>query len=307
MHIQYLRYLIALERERHFARAASACQVSQPTLSEGIKHLEQELGIPIVERGNRYQGLTPAGQCVLGWAQQIVRNYESMDQDVRALREGLVGRLTIGAIPATHPIVPIVTAPMLRAHPGVTVTVMSHTAAEIQHGLDDFSVDVGVTYLDNEPLSRVRAQALYQERYLLVTSDDRVFAGRDTITWREAAELPLCLLTNAMQNRRILDSVFREVGATVAPRLESTSLLTICAQVQLGGMSSILPHGFASLVSGMPGVRTFPLIQPEVSRTIGLVVADRYPLPPLARALMDLARTIEVDQTMIALGTLLTS
>ena len=300
MLVQHLRYLIALEREKHFARAAAACQVSQPTLSEGIKHLEQQLGVPIVERGNRYQGLTPAGLCVLGWAQQIVRNYESMDQDVRSLREGLVGRLTIGAIPATHTIVPVLTTPLLRAHPRVTVTVLSHTATEIQRGLDDFSMDIGITYLDNEPLIHVQTQPLYRERYLLVTSDEGL-ADRDTISWREAAELPLCLLTSSMQNRRILDSVFREVGTTVSPRLESTSLLTICAQVLFGGMSSILPHGFAALVNGMPGVRTVPLVQPEVSRTIGLVVADRHPLPPLARALMELARTMEVEATIDAL------
>lgn len=301
MLVQHLRYLIAVAREKHFARAAAACHVTQPTLSEGIKHLEQELGVPIVERGNRYQGLTPAGLCVLGWAQQIVSNYESMDQDVRALREGLVGRLTIGAIPATHPIVPVITTPLLEAHPGVTVTVLTHTAAEIQRGLDDFSLDIGITYLDNEPLVHVRTQALYAERYLLVTRDDAWLAGRDTVTWREAAERPLCLLTASMQNRRILNAIFQQAGTSVAPRFESTSLLTICSQVLLGGMSSILPHTFATLLSGMPGVRAIPLCEPEAVRTVGLVVADRYPLPPLARALMDTARTVEVESPLAAL------
>ena len=68
MDIRQLQYLVALSREKHFTRAAQACHVSQPTLSGRIRQLEQELGVPIVERGHRFHGLTPDGERVLKWA-----------------------------------------------------------------------------------------------------------------------------------------------------------------------------------------------------------------------------------------------
>jgi LysR substrate binding domain len=91
--------------------------------------------------------------------------------------------------------------------------VTSQTSIEIQRHLDEFNLDVGVTYLDNEPLARVRTLPLYQERYVLLTRPEGVFLGRNVISWSEAASLPLCLLTPDMQNRRILDMHFHEAGA----------------------------------------------------------------------------------------------
>jgi DNA-binding transcriptional LysR family regulator len=301
MLVQRLRYLIALAHERHFARAANACRVTQPTLSEGIKHLEDELGVPIVERGQRYQGLTPAGERVLAWARRIVADYEWLAQEIGEMREGLVGRLCFGAIPAVHPVVPLLTTALLDSHPKIAVTVLSQTSMEIQRGLDDYSVDVGLTYLDNEPLLRVRTQPLYRERYVLATQADGPFGAREEITWREAAELPLCLLDGCMQNRRILNAIFRTAGVEPTAPVETTSLLTVCAHVRLGRWSSILPHTFQPLVAPLPGVHVVRLVEPSVERSVGLVVADRDPLPPLARALLAVARGVEPDAWLTAI------
>jgi DNA-binding transcriptional LysR family regulator len=78
MVIRHLRYLTALAQERHFARAAAICNVTQPTLSAGIKQLEESLGVLIVERGHRFVGLTAEGERVLAWAQRLLVDYESL-------------------------------------------------------------------------------------------------------------------------------------------------------------------------------------------------------------------------------------
>src|SRR5262245_35198163 len=75
MDIRQLQYLAALAREKHFTRAAKVCNVTQPTLSGRIRQLEQELGVPIVERGQRFHGLTPEGEKVLKWALAILDNW----------------------------------------------------------------------------------------------------------------------------------------------------------------------------------------------------------------------------------------
>jgi DNA-binding transcriptional LysR family regulator len=189
MVIRHLQYLTALARERHFARAATVCNVTQPTLSAGIKQLEESLGVLIVERGQRFLGLTAEGERVLAWAQRVLVDYGGLQQELSEMREGLVGQLRIGAIPVTLPIVPLLTGLFAKRHERTDIQVISLNSISIQRGLDEFNLDVGVTYLDNEPLARVRCLPLYQERYVLLTQSDGPFRGRSVVTWSGSGNL----------------------------------------------------------------------------------------------------------------------
>ena len=107
MDIRQLQYLAALTREKHFTRAAAACNVTQPTLSGRIRQLELELEVPIVERGQRYRGLTSEGERVLKWAHVILKSWQSMQEELGHLKDhdsGLTGRLVLGGIPSSLPI-----------------------------------------------------------------------------------------------------------------------------------------------------------------------------------------------------------
>ena len=288
MLLKHLQYLTALARERHFAKAAATCKVTQPTLSAGIKHLEEQLGLLVVQRGQRFEGLTPEGERVLAWARRITADAESLEQEASRLREALVGRLRIGVVPAALPSVPILASPLARRYPGITLTVYSTTSIDIQAGIDEFRLEAGITYLDNEPLSHVRAIPLYREQYLLITPAGGPLAGRNRVSWREAATLPLCLLTPDMQNRRILNSHFAEAGAGVHPALETNSVFTLCQLVRSGYWSSVLPHGFLPMLSGAGGIAIIPLEGPAAAHTVGLVVPDREPLTPAVTVLLEL-------------------
>ncbi len=294
MLLRNLQYLAALAQERHFARAAESCSVTQPTLSSGIKQLEEELGLLIVRRGQRFQGFTPEGDRVLGWARRILSDCESLGQEASELRAGLGGRLRLGAIPTTLPIVSAITSPFALKHPQVVITVLSLTSIEIQRGLDDLNLDGGLTYLDNEPLASVRAIPLYRERYFLFTPANGPFRRRQSISWREAAEAPLCLLTPDMQNRRILDSHFRDAGAEVQSHIETNSVVALCSHLRSGHWSSVLPQTFLHLFGEPQGSRAIPLTNPEVSHSVGLVVPEREPLTPSARELARLCARKEV-------------
>jgi DNA-binding transcriptional LysR family regulator len=286
--LRQLQYLGALAREKHFARAAAACDVTQPTLSAGIKQLEETFGVLIVERGQRFRGLTPEGERVLEWALHVLSDYDSLAQELSGMRTGLTGKLRIGAIPTTLPITGLLTTPFVKLHPGVTITILSLTSIQIQRGIEDFELDIGLTYLDNEPLLRVRTIPLYQEHYLLFTPRNRGFGDRTEITWREAATLPLCLLTPDMQNRRILNGHFREAGVHPEAVIETNSTITLYAHLRSGNWSAILPQTIFHLIGEMPEVRAIPLVEPEARHTIGIIAPERDPLPPVARALLDL-------------------
>ena len=304
MNIRHLRYFVALAREQNHARAAASCNVAQPTLSEAVRQLERDLTVPLIDRiGQRFRGLTAEGERVLGWAQRILADENALVQELAEMRQGLAGDLRLGVIPAAMSAVPQVTNPFCNAHPQVMLKVLSHSSIEIQRGLDAGTLEAGLTYLDNEPLHNVRAFPLYRERYVLLTPSGGEFDGLGAVSWRQAACLPLCLLTKDMQNRRIVDRLFLEGGAT-APRvpIETNSVLALVAHVRSGRWSSVIPHTLLGLIGrgegGVAGIEAVPLVEPDASQAVGLVVSDREPLSPLARALLKSAHSIEFSPAL---------
>ncbi|MFG1347363.1 LysR family transcriptional regulator [Xanthobacter autotrophicus DSM 431] len=290
--IDKLEYLIALARERHFGRAAEACGVTQPTLSAGIKQLEDTLGVLLVQRGSRFMGFTPEGERTLEWARRIVADSRAMRQDIDALKRGLAGPLRIAAIPTALPMVAALTTPFRARHPDVRFTVISRTSIEILNHLENLEIDAGLTYLDNEPLGRVNTVPLYRERYRLVTSPDAKYGDRDTVTWSEVAELQLALLTPDMQNRRIVDSLLAAAGASAKPTLESNSMIVLFTHVRTGLWASVMPAMLADSLGLTSVVRSIPIVEPDISHSIGLVVPHREPTTPITAALVAEARRI---------------
>ena len=293
MDIRQLQYLTALAREKHFTRAAQACNVTQPTLSGRIRQLEQELGVPIVARGQRFIGLTPEGERVLKWAHLILDHWASLTQELGQLRNPggeLVGRLAIGVIPSALPMVSLLTRAMAAAHPRVEFTVLSQSSEEIVRALNDFSIEAGVTYLDNEPVEGLVSVPLYRERYCLFIAASHALAGRDSVTWLEAASEPLGLLTPNMQNRRIIDRAFLAANAHPSPRLETNSIMNLMASVRAMGLASIMPEYFINILGPMEGIRAVPLSEPRLEHEVGLVAVSRDPASPLVAALFAAAR-----------------
>ena len=300
MDIRQLQYLAALAREKHFTRAAKVCNVSQPTLSGRIRQLEQELGVPIVERGQRFHGLTPEGERVVKWAHAILDNWSSLEQEIAKLRNTkgtLLGRLSLGVIPAALPMAALISKAIQDRHAGIELTVLSQSSVDILRNLEDFSIDVGLTYLDNEPIEGMRAEAIYMERYCLLVRADHELADRKSVTWADAAKQPLCLLTPNMQNRRIIDRAFRTANSVPTPRLETNSVINLFSNVHLMGLASIVPEYFLQILGPMSDIRAVPLTNPVVEHSVGLVAVDRDPVSPLVQAVFECAHAMEVPTT----------
>ena len=284
--IDKLEMFIALANERHFGRAAEVCGVTQPTLSSAIKQLEDQLGVQLVFRGSRFQGLTPEGQRVLDWGRRIVGDMRALKDEMRTVRSGLSGNLRIGVIPTALPMVAQLTGPFTAKHPNVRVSILSRTSAEILTGIESLDLDAGITYLDNEPLGRVAQVPLYAEFYRLLCAPGTALADRDHVTWSEVAEQPLCLLTGDMQNRRIVNQHLAEAGAAVIPQIESNSTIALTSHVLTGRWSSIVPRQLAQMFTAGGQLRAIPIVAPEVEHLVGLITARRNPLTPVLAALI---------------------
>jgi DNA-binding transcriptional LysR family regulator len=285
--IDKLEFLLALARERHFGRAAENCGVTQPTLSAGIKQLEDSLGVLLVNRGSRFQGFTAEGERVLEWARRIVGDSRAMREEVHALKHGLTGRLRIAAIPMALAMIERLTTLYRERHPDVQFTVLSSNAEEIYQLLDNLEIDAGVSYLDAEPpLGRVTGVPLYRERYCLLTSADASLGNRSKVKWAEVAQVPLCLLTPDTQSRRIIEGLLRDAGGDPRPSLESNSMIVLYSHVRTGRWASVMPSRLAATLGLTDVLRAIPIVEPEASHTIGLVVPSRLPMKPLTAALV---------------------
>lgn len=125
MLFRQLEYFVAVARERHFARAAEACYVSQPALSASIAKLERELNVTLINRGHNYEGLTPEGERLVVWAKRILAEQQAFKAEVAAVQSGITGTLRLGTEPtaSTTQVLPV--AAFCAAHPLAKVHVSS--------------------------------------------------------------------------------------------------------------------------------------------------------------------------------------
>lgn len=290
-----LEYMVALARERHFARAAESCSVSQPALSEGIRKLEVELGVPLIRRGNRFEGLTAEGEQIVVWARRILADRSALTAQIAAMRSGVTGQLRIGTIPTASPAVSGLTAAFCAAHPLANVHVASDLRSEdVLRLLADYEIDAGISYVADPVPDGFEMTSLYREKYVLLTSEAHGAFKGTAVGWSDAATLPLCLLDRSMQGRRQVDEAFLDVGLTADPRLETDSVASLLAQMSAGLWATIVPAAWLHVFRIPRGLRALRLIGSERRPHIGLVTLSREPQSVLARALTEVARGIDL-------------
>ncbi len=287
-----MELIAALARHKHFARAAEECGISQPAFSARIRNFETTLGVPMVKRGNRFLGFTPEGEIVLKWARRMILDADGMRQEVQSAKGALVGRLSIGAVPTALTFAAGVPAQIHKQHPGLAMRLLSMSSSDIIRGIEDFTLDAGITYLDDRALGSLKTVPLYDEQYVLLVPPALAPRQSGTVTWREAADLPLCLLTSNMRNRQIVDEIFAGVGASPKPVMETNAFVAALTQVARGALATIAPELLADTLPIAEGSVRLRLVEPQAARSIGLVMADRDPQPPALKAFSDVIQKI---------------
>jgi DNA-binding transcriptional LysR family regulator len=278
--IDAYRYLAALEQHRHFGRAALACQITQPALSNALRVLEKELGVAIVRRGRQYEGLTAEGEQVLATAYRVLHEQELLHQALAGSATNPRGRLVIGAVPTAVPIAARFAARLVERHPGLSPQVRSLPSHEIETGLEILALDLGLGYiarLPGRPKNALQAQSQYVEHYYLLRGATNAKSGLcfgAPMPWRDAAALPMCLLSPEMHNRSIIDGVFRSLSLEVRPAIETNSVMALLVTVQSSGCTAILPGALVSTLMRQAGLEALPLVEPELRTPIGFMTAS---------------------------------
>ncbi|HUG24410.1 LysR substrate-binding domain-containing protein [Piscinibacter sp.] len=290
-----LKYLVALDDHRHFGRAALACHVTQPALSNAIRALEASFGTAIVKRGRNFGGFTVEGERILATARRMLREQELLQQDLQSSATHPKGQLLIGAVPTAMPIAARFAAILQDRHPGIVPTLRSMSSIELETGLENLALDMALGYAERTAGStaRLRVVPQYVERYYLLRRvADGPGAGLrvgPAVTWAEAAALPLCLLSAEMHNRTIVDGAFAAAGVRVSPAIETNSILALVLSVLAGRVCSVMPGALVGAAMAQPGIEALPLEAPTIEVPIAFMVHDTDRQPRTVDAALALA------------------
>ena len=244
MNLRDLEYLVALDKLRHFGRAAASCFVSQPTLSGQIKKLEDELGVTIFERTNRSVEITPIGDALLVHARLLLEQADAIEQVARAHQDPLAGPLRIGAIPTLSPyLMPLILVPLKRRYPQLKLVLFEEITDSLlrrlhQHELDAALLATPVTDPDLESMP------LFDEPFWLAHPRNHPLYDKDEITQEDLASIDLLLLS---EGHCLTHQVMEVCHLADRPRdgemadLRAASLETVLQLVGAGFGSTLVP------------------------------------------------------------------
>jgi DNA-binding transcriptional LysR family regulator len=292
MFIRQLNYLIALDKHRHFGRAAESCHVSQPALSNGIRELERELGITIIKRNRTFEGITPEGERVILWVRQVLASLEGLRQEADLVRSVPRGHLAIGVIPTASYAATLLSAEYREILPQLTLEVVSLSTPEILQRLKSQDFHLGMLYENSVDGEDYDVLPLFSERYVLIASEQASLPHE--LSWPDVADLPLCLLSRDMRNRQTLDDVFKSAEVKPNVVLETNSLRVLLAESLSGRAFSVLPLSALPTHSDGAGLRAHP-ITPEHVQDVCLVRLRRETQPAVSHAAWHIAANLDLE------------
>jgi DNA-binding transcriptional LysR family regulator len=281
MDIKQLKFLIALDKTRHFGQAAALCHITQPTLSMRLRNLEDELDLVLVTRGKRFEGFTEAGERVLSWTRTLLAAYDGLQAEAANCRGQTVGNLRVGMVPLSSFNPMLFLKPLAQRYAELHFQISSLSSEQITEGLSRNQLDLGICYLDQIntnyfsviALGTTSMGLLYDTRYFQFQSIE--------LSWEAISNVPLGLLSQGMHYRQAVDLSFRSRGLNPQSILESDSTYLLIQAVCAGMCCAIMPlqYGLEELSEH---ICISPISDGSVHAPIGLVLRKTEPRSALA-------------------------
>lgn len=296
MFIRQLSYLIALDKHKHFGRAAVSCNVSQPALSNAIRELEQELGITIVKRSRTFEGLTPEGERVIAWARNMLESLNGLRQEAALIKQVPSGHLMLGVIPTAIDAATILGAEYRKVMPQISQEILSLRTPTILKRLKNQELDFGLLYDKSVTGDDYDILPLFAEKYVLVSSYQVPLLPYQ-ISWEEISQLPLCLLSRDMRNRQMVDDIFKKLKIKPNIVLETNALNILLAEAVSGRAFSIMP--LSALLTEHKGYNVrIHYITPEHTEDVCLVRLKRRTHLPISEVTWRFASNFDLQAVL---------
>lgn len=286
-----LRYLLAIAEHQSFTRAAEALYVSQPTLSQQIKHLEESLNVQLLDRSGRSVRLTEAGEVYLRHARRALGELDAGTRAIHDLQDLSRGSLRLGMTPITD----YMTSPLLHnfntRYPAITLSTLEMSQDDIEAAVADDRIDIGIAFTNTLATearsSEIETHILFVEALHLAVGKDHPCAGQQEPLSANALEREsLVLLNTNFALRRHVDLYCLKQG--IAPRIamDTNSLNVIIEIVGQGQLVTVLPN---SIVCGQCGLYPVMLLPELPHHTITLICHKGAYKSPACVAFAELA------------------
>lgn len=295
MTLTELRYIVALAQTQHFGQAAERCHISQPTLSVGVKKLEEDLGVLIFERSKSAVRVTPVGEAIVAQAQRVLEQAQTIRELAQAGKNQLTAPLRVGAIYTVGPYLFPQMIPLLhRSAPEMPLYIEENFTHILRDKLRNGELDViiiALPYQDADVLTKIA----YEEPFCVLLPAEHPWTQRDSIDSSMLNDKSLLLLGEGHCFR---DQVLEACPTTQTGNpenryttVEASSLETIRHMVASGLGVSVLPlsavdnHRYAEDV-----IAVRPFTAPAPTRTVAIAWRATFPRPKAIDVLMDAIR-----------------
>lgn len=277
MTITQLEYILAVEKHRHFRKAANECNVSQPTLSMQIQKLEDTLGFIIFDRSKNPVKPTVEGEKFIRQSRVVMREFKKLKDITLDPNAGVIGEFKLGIIPTLAPyIVPLFLSKFSELYPQVELVLEERTTAEIVEMLDKDELDAGilVTPLGNSSL--VERVLFYEPFYGFISKEHDLFR-KDQLDSEDLEYDGLWLLQEGHCFRGQVLNLCKKVGNSFGHhRFESGSLETLKNLVYKDSGYTLIPHLDMMEISGARKKMVRPFKAPVPTREVSIVYGRNF-------------------------------
>ena len=272
MNLRDLEYLIAVDEERHFHRAAERCFVSQPTLSGQLKKLEEELGVLLIERNNRQVSMTEAGEAVVKHARTVLDEVNTIKNVASYYHDPMVGDVRVGIIPTVAPyLLPIIMPKLNKAFPKLKIWLYEYQTQLLLDKLQKFELDFLILALPIEKHDFTEFD-LFREPFRLAVNKTETLAKKKQINLGDIANEELMLLEEGHCLRGHILDVCLLAGVKEDGQYHATSLETLRHMVGEGmGMTLIPELAVPTKTNKADEIRYIEFSDPKPNRRIGLL------------------------------------
>ncbi len=265
-----------------FRKAADAVNISQPALSRRIDKLEAALGVRLFERTTRSVTLTTVGRVFAPSAEQLLDDLDVALLGIRDVASSRLGHVTIACVPSVaYYFLPGAIASFHASYPRIRVKLLDGSANEVLGAVISGEADFGVSFMGSQE-SEVEFKLLLQEKFVAACRRDHPLAKKKRVSWREMYEYDYVSVDKTSGNRLLLDQALAEVTPKAPSVCETRHVTTMLGLVEAGLGVAAVPS-MAMPMRDHPILTSVPLVEPVVTRRVGIVKRRGRPLAPAAQ------------------------
>lgn len=269
MELRHLRYFLAVAELEHFSKAADSLHISQPSLSQQVKNLEDELGTPLFDRVGRGVQLTEAGRIFSEYAKRALLEIKWGQQQLDELQNLQHGTLRIGAIHTFNTsLVPPIVAEFHAKYPAIKILVEEESTVEIANHISRGELDIGIAF-SHALLPDIEPDPLFEEEFVLAVRKDHPLADKGTIEFKQLEGVPLILVSEKTSTRWLINQFFEEAGIEATVQVETSTIAVSMQIIAKSELAGIVPCGIKAFEEEQ--FRRVHLVNPTPMRRASLL------------------------------------